>query len=90
VLPNVLSAAIIFSMSDFMLDILVGASLGFFGLGVRPPTAEWGLMISEGNNFIITDPWLVFFPGLAIVLVGFFMSLVGDGVADRLRRVDDR
>ena len=90
VLPNVLSAAIVFSMSDFMLDILVGASLGFFGLGVRPPTAEWGLMISEGNNFILTDPWLVFFPGLAIVLVGFFMSLVGDGVADRLRRVDDR
>jgi peptide/nickel transport system permease protein len=88
VLPNVLSAAIVFSMSDFMLDILVGASLGFFGLGVRPPTAEWGLMISEGNNFIITDPWLVFFPGLAVVLVGFFMSLVGDGVADRLRRVD--
>jgi len=89
-LPNVLSAAIIFAMSDFMLDILVGASLGFFGLGVRPPTAEWGVMISEGNNFIITDPWLVFFPGLAIVVVGFFMSLVGDGVADRLRRVDDR
>lgn len=47
-------------------------------------------MISEGNSFIITDPWLVFFPGLAIVPVGFFMSLVGDGVADRLRRVDDR
>lgn len=90
VLPNVMSAAIIFSMSDFMLDILVGASLGFFGLGVRPPTAEWGIMISEGNSFIITNPWLVVFPGLAIVLVGFFMSLVGDGVADRLRRLDDR
>lgn len=90
VLPNVLSPAIVFSMSDFMLDILVGASLGFFGLGVRPPTPEWGLMIAEGNDFIMTDPWVVIFPGLAIVLVGFFMSLVGDGVTDRLRRVEDR
>jgi peptide/nickel transport system permease protein len=87
-LPNVIAPALVFSMSDFVLDILAGASLGFFGLGVQPPQAEWGAMIADGKDFIITSPWLVFFPGLAIVVVGFFFSLVGDGLADHIRRVD--
>jgi peptide/nickel transport system permease protein len=88
VLPNVIAPAIVFSMSDFVLDIVAGASLGFFGLGVQPPQAEWGVMIADGRNFITTAPWLVFFPGLAIVVVGFFFSLLGDGLADYIRRVD--
>ena len=82
VLPNVIAPAIVFSMSDFVLDIVAGASLGFFGLGVQPPQAEWGVMIADGRNFITTAPWLVVFPGLAIVVVGFFFSLLGDGLAD--------
>jgi peptide/nickel transport system permease protein len=88
VLPNVVAPAIVFSMSDFVLDIVAGASLGFFGLGVQPPQAEWGVMIADGRDFITTAPWLVFFPGLAIVVVGFFFSLLGDGFADYIRRVD--
>jgi len=88
VLPNVVAPAVVFSMSDFVLDIVAGASLGFFGLGVQPPQAEWGVMIADGRNFITTAPWLVFFPGLAIVVVGFFFSLLGDGLADYIRRVD--
>jgi peptide/nickel transport system permease protein len=87
-LPNVISPAFVFAMSDFVLDILAGASLGFFGLGVQPPEAEWGVMIADGRNFITTAPWLVIFPGLAIVTVGFFFSLLGDGLADYIRRVD--
>jgi peptide/nickel transport system permease protein len=90
ILPNVIPPAIIFGVSDFVLDVLLGASIGFFGLGVQPPTPEWGIMIAEGRSFILTAPWVVVFPGLAIVLVGFFMSLIGDSLADSVRRVGPR
>jgi peptide/nickel transport system permease protein len=86
-LPNVMVPAFVFGMSDFVLDILAGASLGFFGLGVQPPTPEWGVMIAEGRNFIITAPWVVIFPGLAIIVTSFFVSLVGDSASDIVRRV---
>ena len=88
ILPNAVAPAFVFAMSDFVLDILAGASLGFFGLGVPTPTPEWGVMIAEGRNFIITAPWVVVFPGLAIIVVGFFFSLIGDGLADAGPRVD--
>ena len=74
-------------MSDFVLDVLAGATLGFFGLGVQPPTPEWGVMIAEGRNFMLTAPWVVIFPGLAIIVLSFFVSLVGDGASDIVRRV---
>jgi peptide/nickel transport system permease protein len=90
ILPNVVAPAFVFAMSDFVLDILAGASLGFFGLGVPSPTPEWGVMIAEGRNFMLTAPWVVIFPGLAIIVVGFFASLVGDAFADAIRRVDAR
>jgi peptide/nickel transport system permease protein len=86
-LPNVIIPALVFGMSDFVLDILAGASLGFFGLGVQPPTPEWGVMIAEGRNFIITAPWVVIFPGVAIIVTSFFVSLIGDSVSDIVRRV---
>ena len=89
-LPNVMVPAFVFGMSDFVLDILAGASLGFFGLGVQPPTPEWGVMIAEGRNFIITAPWVVIFPGLAIIVTSFFVSLVGDSASDIVRRVHAR
>lgn len=90
ILPNVVAPTFVFGMSDFVLDILAGASLGFFGLGVPTPTPEWGVMIADGRNFIITAPWVVVFPGLAIIVVGFFFSLLGDSLADQVRRVDPR
>ncbi len=89
ILPNVMAPAFVFGMSDFVLDILAGASLGFFGLGVPAPTPEWGVMIADGRNFVLSDPWVVLFPGLAIILVGFFFSLLGDALADAVRRVDE-
>jgi len=86
-LPNTFAPVIVFAMSDFVLDIVAGATLGYFGLGVQPPTAEWGVMIADGRNFIEDAPWLVVFPGLAIVVTGFVFSLLGDGVADYIRGV---
>jgi peptide/nickel transport system permease protein len=87
-LPNVVPAVFVFAMSDVVLDILTGASLGFFGLGVQPPTPEWGVMIADGRDFITTAWWMVAFPGLAIIVTGFFFSLLGDGLADFVRRFD--
>jgi peptide/nickel transport system permease protein len=68
------------------LGILLGSSLGYLGLGAQPPTAEWGVLVADGKNFLSTAWWISFFPGVAIVLTGLGLSLLGDGIADRLRR----
>ena len=60
-------------------------TLGYFGLGVPPPTADLGSMINDGQNFLSTHWQLTTFPGLAVVLVGLGLSLIGDGLADVLR-----
>lgn len=88
ILPNVITPAIIFSMADIVLVILSTTALSFLGLGVQPPTPEWGSMIAEGRAYILSAWWLVTMPGLAIVLVAFALSLFGDGVADMLRTQD--
>ncbi len=85
VLPNVVTPAIVFSMSDVVLNILLGSSLSFLGLGAQPPAPEWGLMIAEGRTFLATAWWLSAMPGLAILITGVAFSLVGDGLADVLR-----
>jgi peptide/nickel transport system permease protein len=84
-LPNVVTPTITFAMSDIVLCILSATALSFLGLGVQPPDPEWGQMITEGKIFIVNAWWLVTFPGLAIVLTGIGLSLLGDGLADRLR-----
>jgi peptide/nickel transport system permease protein len=88
VLPNALAPALVFGMSDFVLDVQLGATLSFFGLGVQAPTPEWGLMIAESRNFILTAPWVVICPGLAIIALSFFVSLIGDAMADAVRAID--
>jgi peptide/nickel transport system permease protein len=88
ILPNTASAVIIFSMVDAIGNIGLAAALGFLGLGVQPPTPEWGTMISDGQNYILTAWWLTTLPGLAIVFVGVAFSLIGDGLADVLRPGD--
>ena len=88
VLPNVVTPAIIFSMTDIVLVILSTTSLSFLGLGVQPPTPEWGTMIAEGRGFIMSAWWMVTLPGLAILVVGVAISLFADGVADSLRNRD--
>jgi peptide/nickel transport system permease protein len=84
-LPNVLAPAIVFSMLDAVNNVGLGAALGFLGLGVQDPQAEWGKMISDSQNFLATNWWLPTIPGLAIVFFGLGLSLIGDGLADRLR-----
>jgi peptide/nickel transport system permease protein len=72
-------------MSDVVLTILAVTALGFLGLGIQPPTPEWGVMIAEGRNFIFDGWWGSLFPGLAIVYVGVTFSFLGDGLDDFLR-----
>lgn len=88
VLPNIITPTIIFAMTDIVLVILSTTTLAFLGLGLPPPTPTWGTMISEGKSFIFTAWWMVTLPGLAIVLVGIALSLLGDGIADWLRNRD--
>jgi len=88
ILPNVLSFVIIFAMIDAVGNVLLGAALGFLGLGAQPPSPEWGVMISDGQNYIFTAWWLTTIPGIAIVIVGVGFSLLGDGLADILRAGD--
>jgi peptide/nickel transport system permease protein len=88
ILPNVVSFVIIFAMVDAVGNILLGAALGFLGLGAKPPSPEWGAMIADGRAYILTSWWLPTMPGLAILTVGVGFSLVGDGLADLLRAGD--
>ena len=85
VLPNTAAAVIIFSMVDAVGNIILAAALGFLGLGAQPPAPEWGTMISDGQNYILTSWWLATIPGLAVVFAGIAFSLIGDGLADLLR-----
>jgi peptide/nickel transport system permease protein len=84
-LPNVITQAFIYAMSDIVQDILAIVTLGYFGLGVPPPTADLGSMINDGQNFLTTHWQLTTIPGLVVVLVGLGLSLIGDGLADLLR-----
>jgi len=88
ILPNIAWAAIIFSMVDAIGNIILAASLGFLGLGAQPPSPEWGTMISDGQNYILSSWWIATLPGIAIVFVGVAFSLIGDGLADILRPGD--
>ncbi len=84
-LPNAITPAIVYWMTDMALAILLGASLGYLGLGAQPPAAEWGVLIADGKNFMSTAWWISVFPGIAIVLTGLGFSLTGDGLAELLR-----
>jgi peptide/nickel transport system permease protein len=81
VLPNALVPPAVFVMTDAVLTIVLGSSLGFLGLGVQPPTPEWGAMIAEGANYLTTAWWIAVFPGLAICSLALGLSLVADGLA---------
>jgi peptide/nickel transport system permease protein len=80
-LPNAITPAVVYWMTDMALAILLGSSLGYLGLGAQPPAAEWGVQIADGKNFMATAWWISVFPGLAIVVTGLGFSLLGDGLA---------
>jgi peptide/nickel transport system permease protein len=81
VLPNAMVPSAVFVMTDAVLTIVLGSSLGFLGLGVQPPTPEWGAMIAEGANYLTSAWWIAFFPGLAICSLALGLSLIADGLA---------
>ena len=81
--PNILPPMMVQVSLNMGWAILNAAGLSFIGLGVRPPTPEWGIMVSEGANYIISGEWWVFvFPGLALVIAVFCFNLLGDGLRD--------
>jgi peptide/nickel transport system permease protein len=83
-IPNLLRSAIVFSMADVVLNMLTLAGLSYLGLGVAPPTPEWGAIIAEGQTHLLTAWWIATLPGLFMVTRGVGLSLIGDGLADRL------
>jgi len=84
ILPNVLSPVIVQSTYYMGLTILIAAGLGFLGLGVQPPTPEWGAMIGAGRTYIFSSPHVVTFPGLFIFITALSFNLIGDGLRDAL------
>jgi peptide/nickel transport system permease protein len=84
-LPNVITQAIVFSMSDIVLTILAIVTLGYLGLGIQQPTPDWGRMISDGQTYLTTHWELSTIPGIAIVVTALGLSLLADGLADLLR-----
>lgn len=84
VLPNCLAPLIVQASLSFSSAILDAAALGFLGLGVQPPTPEWGSMLASARDYIERAWWVVTLPGLAILLCVLSINLVGDGLRDAL------
>jgi peptide/nickel transport system permease protein len=84
IVPNSLSPLIVAASLGIGVAILDAAGLGFLGLGAQPPTPEWGLMLSRNKSHIFTSPWMVIFPGVAIMFLVLGFNLLGDGLRDAL------
>lgn len=82
-LPQLLRPNLVFSMAVVVLNILALASLSYLGLGVQPPTPEWGAIVADGQQYLFTAWWVSTLPGLVVVLAGVGFSLLGDGLAAR-------
>lgn len=84
ILPNVMSPIIVRATLGISTAILETAALGFLGLGIQPPYAEWGSMLGSGRGYFYNAPYLVFFPGIAITITVLAFNLLGDGLRDAL------
>lgn len=84
VLPNILSPIIVRATLGISGAILDAAALGFLGLGVQPPYAEWGTMLGSGRTYFFNAPYIILFPGLAITITVLAFNLLGDGLRDAL------
>ena len=85
ILPNVITSSVVFATTDIVLYIVLVTSLSYLGLAARPPSPEWGAMITEGRTYMATAWWISVFPGLAVVVTGIAFSIFGDGLADAMR-----
>lgn len=84
ILPNCLAPLIVQATLSFSTAILDTAALGFLGMGAQPPAPEWGTLIAENRDLMLSAPWTVTFPGLAILLAVLAINLMGDGLRDAL------
>ena len=84
ILPNVLGPVIVLATLGVAGAILAGAALSFLGLGAKPPSPEWGAMLSEGRAYLRAAPWITTFPGAAIMVTVLAINLLGDGLRDAL------
>jgi len=84
ILPQLIPTIIVWGTLGIATNVMLEASLSYLGIGVQPPTPSWGGMIQQGQSFYRTAPWLVIFPGLAIMLTVFAFNLLGDGLRDSL------
>lgn len=84
ILPNILGPIVVVATLGVAGAIISGAALSFLGLGALPPTPEWGLMLSDGRNYLRAAPWITSFPGLAIMITVLAINLLGDGLRDAL------
>ena len=82
VLPNVMNHIIVIASLEMAVAILVEAALSFLGLGIPAPTPSWGVMVSEGHNFMFFKPYLVTIPGMAIFILVIAINMMGDGIRD--------
>jgi len=85
VVPNVYAETLAYGLSDFALVIVAIAGLSFLGVGVRPPTPEWGAMMSEGRLLITSEPWIILFPGLLLSITAISVALVAERLVGRSR-----
>jgi peptide/nickel transport system permease protein len=83
ILPNVVNTALVLLTLQVGIVILVEATLSFLGAGVPPPTPAWGSMVSEGRDYVASEWWIAFFPGVAILITVLSFNLVGDWLRDR-------
>jgi peptide/nickel transport system permease protein len=84
VLPNAIGPIIVQATMSVGTMIIWAASMSFLGMGIQPPTPEWGSMLSEGKDYMMYSPHLVIFPGMAIALTALSVNLMGDGLRDAL------
>ena len=84
VLPNAIGPVIVQATMTVGLMIIYAAATSFLGMGIQPPTPEWGAMLSEGKDYMLLAPYMVLFPGLAIMLTALSLNLLGDGLRDAL------
>ncbi|MGD9124517.1 MAG: ABC transporter permease [Desulfarculaceae bacterium] len=82
IMPNMVNNLIVVATLEMANAILLEAALSFLGLGVQPPLPSWGLMISEGKDFIFFEPWLITIPGVSLLILVLAINLMGDGVRD--------
>ncbi|MCS7260906.1 MAG: ABC transporter permease [Anaerolineae bacterium] len=84
ILPQLVPTIIVWGTLGIATNVMLEASLSYMGIGVQPPTPSWGGIIQQGQSFYRTAPWLVIFPGLAIMVTIFAFNLLGDGLRDAL------